>query len=132
MDMDIPKQIIVVSYLNPFIRIETHVKAADYAHIKIVNEKSLNYIEFNREELEDFLTQMRGRMESNISHPFKFRNLFKKDFNIKPKFPKKVLISNRSKSFKFDEESLNKLFEIEKSLYEFIKANHEMMNMGMQ
>lgn len=110
------------SYLTPFIRLETFVKTADSGLIQFFNLKSSNYIIFNVEELKEFLSQARESMEPNIPHPFKFRNLFKKDFYIRHSFPKKLSVTNRSKTFTFDEASLRKLFEIEKSIYNYIKA----------
>lgn len=101
---------------------ETSVlSATDDGHIKFVSEISFNFIIFKRKELEEFLKQVRESFEPNIPHPFKFRNLFKKVFNIKQSYPRKITVSNRSRAFTFDEESLRNLFEIEKMIYEHLK-----------
>lgn len=108
--------------LSPNIGVEIFVSSLDddgyVGFYTMVNDKRVNYIKFKRGELKEWLTQVRDRIEPS----FKFWNLFKRDFYIRPPLPKEVNATNRSRTFTFDEESLRELFKMEKWIYEYIKG----------
>lgn len=114
------------TFLTPFVRMEVFVRTANAGYIQFIHHKTLDFIMFKQEELKDFLMQIREMMEPNIPHPFKFRNLFKRDFYMRPSFPQKVSVTNRSSTFTFDSESLSELFKLEKLIYAHIKACQRM------